>query len=343
MILLREVQERDLEDLYELADIPGFLNLQADRQALIEKIEKSLRSFRGENRKLEDDKYVFVAEDLESKRVLGTSMIAGQHGTKKSPHFYFQVDKEEKYAKSISMGLIHGTLQLKFDIDGPSEIGGLVVNREYRNTEERIGRQISFVRFLYLALHKKRFKPKLIAELLPPLDKRGRSPLWEAIGRRFTNMDYWEADMLCQNDKEFILSLFPTEKIYTTLLPADARNAIGKVGKDTQAVYHMLNRIGFEYHNQVDPFDGGPHLWAEISNLEPVKNTSLYSYGGESTSEGKEGILCREKQREGEFRALHVSAILDGKNLFLSKSQTQAVESVLGLKSGESVYFMPYY
>ena len=54
--------------------------------------------------------------------------------------------------------------------------------------------------------------------------------------------------------------------------PAEARNAIGKVGKDTEPVVHMLKKIGFKYLNQVDPFDGGPHLWANVSDLLPIQN-----------------------------------------------------------------------
>ena len=257
MILLREIQERDLASLERLAQIPGFINLQNDRDFLSEKIQRSQASFRSAPSRAgemaesggDDSKYIFVAEDLETGAIVGTSMIAAQHGTEDEPHFYFEVGSEEKYSKSIGTGFIHGTLKLKQDTDGPSEIGGLVIDPMYRNSEARLGRQISFVRFLYLAMNRERFRKNILAELLPPLNKKGQSPLWEAIGRRFTNMDYWEADELCQKNKEFIFSLFPSGKIYTTFLPADARNAIGKVGKDTEPVLHMLKKIGFRYRN----------------------------------------------------------------------------------------------
>src|SRR6185437_991202 len=146
------------------------------------------------------------------------------------------------------------------------------------NSEAHVGRQISFVRFLFAGLNKDRFKRKIIAELLPPLNKRGQSPLWEAVGRRFTNMDYSEADKLSQKNKEFLFSLFPTGKIYTTFLPAEARNAIGKVGKETEPALHLLKKIGFEYKNQVDPFDGGPHLWANLDDVLPIKKIGIYAY-----------------------------------------------------------------
>jgi arginine N-succinyltransferase len=259
VILLREIRLDDLDALERFSQIPGFINLPNDRDLLKDKINRSLRSFSGKSKSTSEGKYIFVAEDLQLRRVVGTSMIAGQHGTIESPHFYFEVGSEEKFSTTINTGFIHGTLKLKYDTDGPSEIGGLIIDPEYRNSDARVGRQISFVRFLFAGLNRNLFKRRILAELLPPLNKKGQSPLWEAVGRRFTNMDYSEADRLCQKNKEFIFSLFPSGKIYTTFLSAEARNAIGKVGKDTEPVLHMLKKIGFEYPGQVDPPPNNPY------------------------------------------------------------------------------------
>lgn len=347
MILLREIQERDLDALERFAQIPGFINLPNDRDLLREKISRAVASFNDLNSSKFDGKYIFVAEDLERRQVFGTSMIAGQHGTVESPHFYFEVGSEEKFSDTINTGFIHGTLKLKYDSNGPSEVGGLVLDPEHRNSESRIGRQISFVRFLFLGLNRNRFKRKILAELLPPLNKKGQSPLWEAIGRRFTNMDYWEADQLCQKNKEFIFALFPSGKIYTTFLPAEARNAIGKVGKETEPVLHMLTKIGFQYKNQVDPFDGGPHLWANVDDLLPVKKITNLIFdsapSSQQTATREAGLLCKTSQKPGEFRAIALQAVIHDGKIQVSEPKSDLVASVLGLNSGDSVSFMPYY
>lgn len=347
MILLREIQEKDLDELERFATIPGFINLPNDRDLLREKIQRSEASFNDRLENKADAKYIFVAEDLERHRVLGTSMIAAQHGTPDSPHFFFEVGSEEKFSETINTGFIHGTLKLKYDANGPSEIGGLVIDPDQRNSDARVGRQISFVRFLFLGLNKQRFRRKLLAELLPPLNKKGQSPLWEAIGRRFTNMDYWEADQLCQKNKEFIFSLFPSGKIYTTFLPAEARNAIGKVGKETEPVLHMLKKIGFDYKNHVDPFDGGPHLWATVDELVPLKKTARFTLASTAAvTEGAKplaGLLCKEKQSPGQFRAVAVQATMKDGQLAVTEPAQDQVQAVLGLTPGESVIFMPYY
>jgi arginine N-succinyltransferase len=346
MILLREVQERDLDGLERLAQIPGFINLQNDRDFLREKITRSHASFSDKLPNKLDAKYLFIAEDLEHHRVLGTSMIAAQHGTVESPHFYFEVGSEEKISESIATGFIHGTIKLKYDTNGPSEIGGLVIDPEFRNNEERLGRQISFVRFLYLGMYKSKFKKKVLSELMPPLNKKGQSPLWEAVGRRFTNMDYWEADTLCQKNKEFIFSLFPSGKIYTTFLTAEARNAIGKVGKDTEPALHMLTKIGFEYKNQVDPFDGGPHLWANVDDIHPIKKLSQYQIDPGLDPAGADqdgGLLCKAQQRPGEFRAVAVKVVHEANRLNLVSPSREAVCQTLSIGPADPVIFMPYY
>jgi len=348
MILLREVQEKDLDSLERFAQIPGFINLPNDRELLREKIQRSDASFNDRLQNKNEAKFLFVAEEMDSKQVRGTSMIATQHGTVDAPHFYFEVDSERKFSETMNTGFIHGTLKLKYDSNGPSEIGGIVVDPEFRNTDVRVGRQLSFVRFLFLGMNKGRFKRKVLAELLPPLNKKGQSPLWEAIGRRFTNMDYWEADQLCQKNKEFIFSLFPSGKIYTTFLPAEARNAIGKVGKETEPVLHMLKKIGFQYKNQVDPFDGGPHLWANVDEILPIKKLTRAQFEAAKPSTLPDrleaGLLCKEQQKPGGFRALAVEgAVVDGKLSIPDDEERESAQRLLGIGNGESVCFMPYY
>ncbi|RYZ72376.1 MAG: hypothetical protein EOP09_03300 [Proteobacteria bacterium] len=190
----------------------------------------------------------------------------------------------------------------------------------------------------------------MIAELLPPLDSQGQSSLWEAIGRRFTNMDYWEADQLCAKDKEFIFDLFPNGKIYTTFLTAEARNAIGKVGKDTEPVWHLLNRIGFKYQDQIDPFDGGPHLWAQTDDVDPVRNSVKAIYSEQSRGVVSEsgtpisGLLYRVSHHDPyvAFSAdVHLSS--DGKLAIAGERAQKLLAQEMKLKAGDTVFFTPYF
>jgi arginine N-succinyltransferase len=112
----------------------------------------------------------------------------------------------------------------------------------------------------------------VLSELLPPLEADGTSRLWEALGRKFTGLTYQEADLLSKDNKEFIHALFPDDPIHTELMPDDVRAIIGQVGPETKAVEGMLRRIGFEYADQIDPFDGGPHFVANTDDITLVKH-----------------------------------------------------------------------
>lgn len=271
MFTLRSVQPKDLKDLYKLSTNMTFINLPSDEDLIREKIESSMRSFKSPSSDLSRNYYIFVLENFETNEILGVSMIHAQHGTDVEPHFYLTVGQEAKFSQTINTGFVHGTLKLGLDYNGPTEIGGLILDPEYRGHKDKLGKQLSFVRFLFMAIHPERFKPMIHSELMPPFDKHGNSPLWEAVGRRFMNMNYQEADVLSRNNKEFILSLFPSENIYQTLLPMEAREAIGKVGKETEPVRKMLESIGFKYTYEVDPFDGGPHYRCPLKDIKPIK------------------------------------------------------------------------
>ncbi len=268
--VVRAVTSEDLIQLTDLAKQFNLLNLPGERKILAEKIERSEKSFAGE---LQNDKaeYIFVVEDTEEKFIVGSSLIIAKHGNEEAPHCYFKILKRDHFSQDLGIGFIHQVLRFQLDTDGPTEIGGLLVDRGYRRRPERLGKQISLSRFIYMALHPERFEKRVLCELTPPLTEEGRSEFWEALGRRFTGLPYQEADMLSQTNKEFIESLFPEEDIYMSLLDAKARLVIGRVGEATKPAQHLLESIGFHYLEEVDPFDGGPHYGAETKNILPIK------------------------------------------------------------------------
>lgn len=273
MFLVREAESRDLEDLYRLAGMANFINLPRDQAILTKQITKSTNSFRGKISDPRNAEYLFVIEDREEGRVIGSSMMIAQHGTPDEPHTYFQVLTKKKVSKSLHIGFLHQVLRLGFNFDGPTEIGGLVISPDYRGHPEKLGRFLSFSRFMYIAARRPFFRDEVLSELMPPFNDRGESPIWEEIGRKFANLSYAEADRLSRRSKEFITSLFPEGDIYTCMLSSEARQAIGEVHPDTVPVKRMLESIGFRYRNMIDPFDGGPHYWAKTSTIDPVKRT----------------------------------------------------------------------
>ncbi|HVU05811.1 MAG TPA: arginine N-succinyltransferase [Polyangiaceae bacterium] len=334
---IRGAAPGDEEPLLSLARELNTVNLPNDRAHVRRLLELSARSFSGDVApKLR--KYVFVLWDRETGRAAGTSMIVSQLGRRGAPYIYFDVQKEEKYAASVDKHFDHTLLRIGFSYDGPTELGGLVVAPEYRKAPERLGLLVSCVRFLFIAAHRSVFRDELLAELLPPLEPDGTSHLWEAVGRRFTDMTYAEADLLSSENKDFIRDLFPRDAIYVTLLAPDARSVIGQVGAQTKGVEKMLRRVGFRYLNRVDPFDGGPHFGARTEDVTLVKDSRTTVYAG-PLPPGDRAVRClvaRELPGEPWFRAVATRGAI-GAALRIPPEDA----AHLGLVEGEAVLVLP--
>lgn len=336
--LIRSVRMSDLEELLRLSKLVYFINLPENQEILKEKIQLSIDSFSGAI----DDKfareYILVMENLEDNSIVGTSMIIARHGSPESPHMYLELKEIQKYSETIHAGFIHKVLRLKFDPDGPTEIGGLVVNPNYRGHRAKLGKQLSFARFLFIKMKRRWFKDRILSELMPPLSESGESVLWEALGRRFTNLSYQDADILSRKNKEFITSLFPKGDIYTVLLSGEARDAIGKVGLETEPVKHMLETIGFRWREHIDPFDGGPHYWADTDKITIVHDTKKHHVGREALKrKPKAQALVGFMNADSEFRCLQTPFELSRGTLLIPKP----FQEQLGVGAGESVFVMP--
>jgi arginine N-succinyltransferase len=270
---IRGAVPADEEQLHQVAHHLNTVNLPDDREEIRGILDQAQKSFTGAIKDPKRREYVFVLVDCKKQQVIGTSMIIGQLGRREAPYIYLDVIDEERYSATLDRHFKHTTLSIGYSYNGPTEIGGLILLPDYRKVPERLGLFISYVRFLFIKMNRELFRDEVLAELLPPLEPDGTSHLWDALGRHFTDLTYAEADRLSKKNKEFIRSLFPEGTIYTTLLPKDAQDVIGKVGAQTRGVEKMLRRIGFRYVERVDPFDGGPHFTAPTDEITLVQRT----------------------------------------------------------------------
>ena len=156
MFVLRDVSPDDLDDLHAAARHLDSVNLPDDRERLRQLIEVSCQSFAGEI-EVAARRFVFVLEDRETSpaRVVGASMIFAQHGNRRAPHVYFDVIEEERYSETLDKHFSHQVLRIGYNYKGLTEIGGLVLLPAYRRRPEQLGRLLSYVRFLYIALHRR--------------------------------------------------------------------------------------------------------------------------------------------------------------------------------------------
>jgi len=304
---IRGALTSDEDELLELAHHLNTVNLPYSREAIAHLLDLAHKSFTSEVKDSKRREYVFVLIDREQKRIVGTSMIIAQLGRRDAPYIYLDVIDEERYSATLDRHFKHTVLSIGYSYNGPTEIGGLVLLPEYRRFPERLGQFISYVRFLFIKLHRDAFRDELLAELLPPLEADGTSHLWDALGRHFTDLSYAEADVLSKQNKEFIRGLFPEGTIYASLLPQHAQEVIGKVGTQTRGVEKMLRRIGFRYAERVDPFDGGPHFTAptdEVSLVQRATKSTVKAIGQESHRAKNRSIVAMESEGPPYFCAV---------------------------------------
>jgi arginine N-succinyltransferase len=340
VFVIRSATSDDLKSVQRLAAVLNTVNLPNDAGALKSLIDLSDRSFHEKVVEPFEREYLFVMEDREKKKIIGTSQIIAQHGTREAPHIYFDVLDEERYSSTIDKHFRHKVLRIGFDYDGPTEIGGLVLDPDYRGAPGKLGKQLSFVRFVFMAIHRDRFRDRVLAELLPPLGKNGESALWEALGRRFTDMDYAEADLVSKTNKEFIQNLFPTGLIYASLFDKAAQDVIGRVGPQTEGVRKMLSAIGFKPQDRVDPFDGGPHFEARTEEIWPVTQTKKgkavvvdKATITDSPGSSADGLVATEptkKKKDGAFRCVQTEFRWQGRNVEIHEEAAKALKVVDG-------------
>ncbi|MBX3192257.1 MAG: arginine N-succinyltransferase [Labilithrix sp.] len=336
-----------LEDEAQILEIARHLNtvnLPEEEEGVKQILDLSHKSFTGAIKDPKRRQYVFVLVDRERQKVIGTSMVFAQLGRKDAPYIYLDVIEEERYSQTLDKHFEHTTLKIGYSYNGPTEIGGLVLHPDYRRVPERLGTFLSYVRFLFIKMHREWFRDEVLAELLPPLEKDGTSHLWDALGRHFTDMTYAEADKLSRKNKEFIRGLFPEGAFYASLLPQNAQDVIGKVGAQTRGVEKLLRRIGFRYAERVDPFDGGPHFTAMtdeitlVTNTQRVKIAELAAPKGDEASAKKRAVVAVESAEAPFFRA--VLAAYEPRPKDACAIGAPAARA-LGLEAGSEAWVLP--
>lgn len=342
--VIRNAVADDFQGLFELAKMLNTVNLPNDPLALQEVLTLSIQSFNGQISNPFDREYLFVLEDRVAKKIVGSSQIIAQHGTREMPHLFFEVGMSEKYSNTVDKHFKHQVLRLGSNYEGPTEIGGLIVDRDYRHAPEKLGRQLSLVRFLFIAMNRTQFRDRVLAELLPPFLQGRQSLLWECLGRRFTGLGYHEADHFSRTNKEFITNLFPRGEIYTCLFSDEVQRVIGAVGPESMPAKKLLESIGFSYQSRVDPFDGGPHFEADCEKIEPIRNSQLLKVAECHWNEQPKSLwlvasLKGAFTKDVDFRSAFICGELDKASQSLRCTSETLIE--LGIDSGSHITAYP--
>ena len=272
-LLLRAATPQDLDDIerFAAASATGITTLPADRALLLEKLQRSAQAFSSADDSSGEETYLFVLEDTAQGRVVGTSGIATSAGF--ADRFYTYRNEMVVHA-SPALGAsnrIH-TLHLCHDLTGYTLLTSFYIEPAYEDT--LAPQLLSRARLLFIAEFAERFSDRIAAESPGLADDSGRCPFWDAVGRRFFDMDYPQIEQLTGGrSKAFIAELMPHSPIYVPLLPEEAQWAIGQLHPVAELPFSILLDEGFDTETYVDIFDGGPIVDARVAMLASVRRS----------------------------------------------------------------------
>ena len=330
MHLIRPAQPSDLGALADLARHLNTVNLPADRERLSSMLQDSQAQLDGSD--APDQAIIFVLEN-EHEELQGSATIIAKHGSPQAPHCFFDVIEEERYSARLEKVFHHQVLRLGASFVPRTEIGGLVLHPDMRGMG--IGRFLSLSRFQFIANYRSHFCDYILAELLPAFDEDGNSPLWNALGHRFTGLTYREADRLSGQEKEFIEDLFPRTDVHVSLFAPRTQEVIGQVGKATKGALRLLLQEGFFYTKRIDPFDGGPHYRAATDDVASVKATRVaQAVEGHGDHPAMVGVKSKDPSN---YKAVQTTMSIHGMHVHLSKE----VFERLGVAPGADVLVTP--
>ncbi len=363
MYVVRRAKQTDIPTLLKMAKMVHFINLPADKEIIGQKIVNSRRSFMraAGNRRVARrgpidagnggiseataaaDLFMFILEDLNSPGCIGTSQLISQMGGPENPNVCFKLETREKYSEALKFGTKSMVARVHLDGTGPTELGALITQPSFRGHPLKLGRFIGLVRFHFIGLHRRMFRPTVLAELMATITADGHNLLWDNLGRRFIPLSYSEADRFCQHSREFMTALLPTGDIHLSLLPPEARALVGEVGPETVPARKMLEKLGFEYHNFVDPFDGGPYVTAKTSEIDIVKDTVKTTFGKPvpQAKTNERGIVSH-LAKDGEFHAVQTAFWIDSAGrVCVTRDAMDAMMALEGNEAGYTPMFVP--
>jgi arginine N-succinyltransferase len=111
---------------------------------------------------------------------------------------------------------------------------------------------------------------------------------------------------------------------------------LGRVGEQTKPAQHLLESIGFEYLDEVDPFDGGPHFGADTKDILVIQQGKRFKVTDFKDSTFKEhGLIAATNEH---FVSGLVTYDLRDDEIAIAPK----TKKTLGLENGQEVFLSPW-
>jgi arginine N-succinyltransferase len=267
-VVVRPAGLEDLEALHALALTAGLgmTNLPPCRERLGALLAASVAALAGERKA--GSQILLVLEA--AGEVVGTGCIFPSVGGD-WPFYSYRIGRLRQTSQALGKVVENTILTPVNDYDGSAEVGGLFVRPGLRGVAG--GRLMARSRYLFMAEHRDWFGDRVVSELRGYQEADGRSPFWDAVGRKFYGLEFKEADRISVGaGKQVIADLGPKYPIYLNLLPTDAALSVGQFHPDGARAHALLTEEGFRFEGCIDIFDAGPTMVADIDSLKTVRD-----------------------------------------------------------------------
>lgn len=329
-MFIRPAEMADHKAVLELAQKAGFgmTSLPPDPQVLNEKIAYSIRSFKGEVERGHEAFFFVLVDEERDDAIVGTCGIVAHVGLHQ-PFYSYKLSTITQVSRGLDIYSKHGLLQVCNDLTGATEIGALFLLPEYRR--DRIGKLLSFSRFMFIATHPALCDEQVIAEMRGVHDAEGNAPFYNSIAKHFFKMPFAKADYInATQGNQFINDLMPKYPIYVSLLPKAAQRVIAQPNPASEPARAMLEQQGFAYKGYIDVFDGGPTLQANRDEIRSVKESVLARVSAITEYQtGKKMLIANERFAEFRCTAGAIVRHADG-TLSLDKQTANALQISVG-------------
>ncbi len=333
MYVLRPAALTDLPQIEAIAakSAVGITSLPANRERLHEKIDNACRALAREVTAPAEENYFFVLENIDTNKIVGTCGMVAYAGFHDRFYSYrneviVHASRELKVSNKIH------ALHLCHDLTGYSLLTSFYIAPDLAGGD--LPQLLSRARLLFLAEHRHRFADKLVAENPGVCDAKGRSAFWDAVGRRFFDMEYPQAERLSGgSSKTFIAELMPQYPIYLPLLPEAAQKVIGKVSDSGTLPFSILLAEGFETEPYVDIFDAGLTVQARVDTLRSIRGQQRLTVVKQVDEHAAACWTIIANTKTEQFRAVLCPLQMDQSGVCLDEK----IAATLGVTVGDAV------
>lgn len=330
MLRIRPVALSDHTDILHLAKVAGIgmTSLPQDSEVLREKVEDAVRSFAGTTKAKGEDKFLFVFEDTESKRLVGTCGIYAHVGLSK-PFYSYKLSLITQASQDLGIYTQQQVIHMVNDYTGATEIGSLFLHPDERKGGN--GKFLSRARFLMIAEFPQLFSDVVISEIRGVQDAHGHSPFYDNLAKHFFLMDFKSADYThATRGGQFIADLMPKYPIYVNMLPPEAQQVIGKPLEASRPAMQMLISEGFSYEGYIDLFDAGPTIQVDRTRIRTARKSQKAKIKSVGAVDGGESwMICN--CRLADFMVVRGAVqILDEQSVKIEPEVAQALAVGVG-------------